>query len=409
MNPDSTSAMSEEQAHRVAMLVAGYLRQTLTEAEHDELDAWITANDENQMLFEELTDRDFVEKGLHAFEKINSNAALEKIKRKLSFSKPEKRRNRKRTRIYRAAAILLPAAVFFVYTLMKPKPNSQHEIVETNSIHPGGNYAVLTLEDGKSINLQDTKNGLIDSSGKSEVLKTTDGQLSYENSMAGTAGVYHTLSTPTGGQYSLLLQDGSRVWLNASSSLRYPVSFNGTERTVELTGEGYFEIAHATTNTAGEKKKPFFVKVDGMSIKVLGTHFNINAYKDEPEITTTLLEGSVSVRGRQNNGSEIKELKPGEQAKLGKDDRLQVLAGVDVDGAVAWKNGMFKFKEVLIENIMRQVSRWYDVEIVYEGKLNYHFTATIHRHEPVSKLLDLLEKTNNVHFTIEGKKIIVRP
>jgi Fe2+-dicitrate sensor, membrane component len=207
----------------------------------------------------------------------------------------------------------------------------------------------------------------------------------------------------------VLLQDGSRVWLNASSSLRYPATFNGAERVVELRGEGYFEIAPVESPGAEKKKGPFIVKTEGMAVKVLGTRFNINAYKDEEIITTTLLEGSVSLSGRNQPGSAIRILKPGEQAKLYADEVIQVLENVDIEETVAWKNGQFKFNDARIETVMRQVSRWYDAEIVYRGTVNYHFNATIYRHEPVTKLLKVLEETDRVHFTIEGKKIIVRP
>jgi ferric-dicitrate binding protein FerR (iron transport regulator) len=288
---------------------------------------------------------------------------------------------------------------------MSSKSPSQKDILEVSNINPGGNYALLTLSDGKSISLKDAKNGLIDSLGKSEVLKTADGHLSYENSA--TTDEYHILSTPDGGQYSVLLQDGSRVWLNASSSLRYPVTFSEAERVVELKGEGYFEVAPSRSYSGN--KKPFIVKVNGVKVNVLGTHFNVNAYSDEPELTTTLFEGKVSISNRENSATGTVEMKPGEQAKLGKDDKWSMIQGVDKEEVLAWKNGQFKFNEALIEPIMRQVSRWYNAEIIYEGKVNYHFNATIYRHEPVSKLLSLLEETNRVHFIIKGKKIIVKP
>ena len=308
------------------------------------------------------------------------------------------------SRIAAAAVIILVLSLgAFLYF----NNNSEKQIAKTdaqqplkNDVAPGGNKAVLTLADGTQIVLDSAANGTLTQQGKTKIIKLDDGQLAYReggsSSRNGGTGVgYNTISTPKGGQYQIVLADGSKVWLNAASSLRFPTSFPGKERNVELTGEGYFEIAKNAS-------KPFHVKVSDMEVEVLGTHFNVNAYEDEAEIKTTLLEGAVKI----NTGNATGVLKPGQQAQVNKRKDIKVV-NADVDQAVAWKNGKFQFNDASIETIMKQVARWYDAEIVYEGKVPGGFVADISRDVPVSKLLQILELTNRVHFKIEGKKVTV--
>lgn len=428
MNDDRINGMNEASADRVAYLVAGYIRQTLTEKEHDELDEWITTSDENQRLFEELTDPVNIERGLNEMEKVNAGAAMERIKSKIRFTDVKVVSGKKRWISYSAAAsIILGIGLVIFFMANRKTKTGKAEIVKTNVIKPGGNFAELILANGKVVNLYEAKNGLIDSTNGNEVLKSADGQISYENH-SNAENVFHVLKTPAGGQYSVTLPDGSRVWLNSLSSLKYPVSFSGTERVVELEGEGYFEIRPLPKPLSeGEGlKTPFIVKVNGMRVEVLGTHFNINAYSDEPSVNTTLLEGKVLVSrgvgksgvgksgvGKSGSPDDRKsgvgswELKPGEQARLIENGEFKIESNVDINEVVAWKNGMFQFKDAPIESVMRQVARWYNVEINYEGKPNHHFNATIYRKEPVEKLLHYLEQTNEVHFRVEGKRIVV--
>jgi ferric-dicitrate binding protein FerR (iron transport regulator) len=211
---------------------------------------------------------------------------------------------------------------------------------------------------------------------------------------------YNILITPKGGQYMVILPDGTKAWLNASSSLKYPLAFNSDDRVVELTGEGYFEVAK-------DQNKHFKVKLKNDAVvEVTGTHFNIMAYDDEINIQTTLIEGSVLVN---SNNKQIKIL-PGQQAAIQKDGTIELNTRVNTEDVIAWQNGLFKYKDQPIENIMRQVARWYDVDIVYEGKVTDHFNVTgISRNVSVSKLFNLLELTGRVHFSVEDKKIIVKP
>ncbi|QEH41816.1 FecR family protein [Chitinophaga sp. XS-30] len=268
----------------------------------------------------------------------------------------------------------------------------------SNDIPPGGNKAILTLADGSTITLDDAGPGALAQQGSTQIVKTGTGSLAY-NSVAGDGVVhYNTLTTPFGGRYQVVLPDGSRVWLNAGSSLRYPTAFAGNSREVELSGEAYFEVT-------GNAAKPFRVRAqDGTSVEVLGTHFNVSAYAGESQSTTTLLEGAVQVSKGQGNS----RLAPGQQAIAG--NTVQVLANADINAAVAWKNGLFMFNDADIETIMKQLSRWYDIEVVYEGgPVKELFNATIPRDVPVSKVFELLELTNLIHFKIDGKKVTVIP
>ena len=266
-------------------------------------------------------------------------------------------------------------------------------------LHLEVNKAILTLSDGSTIILDDAKNGQVAQQGGTQIAKLANGQLVY-NALDGKPAevVFNTLTTPRGGQFKLTLPDGSEVWLNASSSIKYPTAFIGNERKVEISGEAYFEIVH---NAA----KPFKVSVNGMEVKVLGTHFNINAYNDEASVKTTLLEGSISL----TKADAATTLKPGQQAQLGNGGNIKVIDNVDIDQVVAWKNGYFSFNRADLQTVMRQIARWYDVDISYEGKIpERQFGGKIDRNSNASEVLKILEESK-VHFRIEEKKIIVTP
>jgi len=402
---DLFDKMDEEQASRVAYLIAGYVRHTLTEEEHDELDEWITANDDNQRLFEELTDPDNIERGLRMMGDVDVDKARERVKSKIKFTEQSEVRKKRRWLPYSIAAslIVVTGLVLFFMPGKKSKTGNDPIAKEKNVIQPGGNYATLTLGNGKTINLFDAKNGLIDSTNGNEVLKTADGQISYANSLHST-DVFHVLSTPTGGQYKVVLPDSTTLWLNSSSSLRYPVVFNDKERVVELSGEGYFEVASSNAPSREGHKIPFIVKIGDARVEVQGTHFNVNAYKDEENIKTTLFEGRVRVY--TGSPGMVSELEPGDQAQMSKPE-IKVVHYADPRQFVAWKDGEFQFENAMIEDIMRQVSRWYGADVVYESKIDHHFNATIKRNEPIEKLLYFLQETNEVHFRVEGKRVVV--
>lgn len=309
--------------------------------------------------------------------------------------------------LYRAAIVasvllLLTVGSYFVFN--NPVPKQIAEKGYENDVAPGGNKAVLTLANGAQIVLDSTANGAVTQQGNTKVIKLDNGQLAY-NSLNKTPSevLYNTISTPNGGQYQIVLADGSKVWLNAASSLHFPAAFSGKVRKVELTGEGYFEVAE-------NPSMPFIVSVNGMQVEVLGTHFNVNAYQDESSILTTLLEGSVSVRKQAstNPESNIIILKPGEQADLAKDGVLKINHAVNLTEVVAWKDGNFEFDNTPVTEIMRQVSRWYDVEVVYKGlSPTQQLTGLISREVNLSQLINMIQYTG-VRIEIKNKKIIIQ-
>ena len=417
----SEDSYTEDRAQRIAYLVAGFIRQRLTDKEHDELDEWITASDANQELFEELVQPEFADKGMKELGSINTEAAYNKIRQRIQFNKPDSKKGNLQMLFRIAAAVIVVAGLAVFYYLMNRSSKPQNNIAQVSIIKPGGNYATLTLGNGRSVEVNNMQPGLVESvDGLKLFLRKSDGQLSYADNAKADDDV-HTLSTPIGGQFHVVLPDGSNVWLNAASSLKYPVHFSKDERVVELSGEGYFEIKPLSPK-GGQEKIPFRVIVNGVEVEVLGTHFNVNAYGDEGGVNTTLLEGSVRLRKEsrpltmddgQKNGNHADDeqviLKPGEQGVLMENGKLKVESGIDTDEVVAWKNGVFSFKDASIENILKQAARWYDIEVVYQGKIERHFNAEVLRSESIEKLLKLLELTGSVHFKIENKKVYVLP
>ena len=312
----------------------------------------------------------------------------------------------KRKPLYRtwmaAAAVLLFMAfgIWFLVGRDRTEKPSVAGTPKVEDIAPGGDKAILTLADGRRVVLDTAGNGAITRQGSVTVIKL-NGQLAYQPSTSTSTPTltYNIITTPRGGQFQLVLADGTKVWLNAASSLRFPTAFAEKERRVELTGEGYFEVAH-------DAAKPFHVQVNDMEVQVLGTHFNVNSYSDEPSIKTTLLEGSVKVR----SGTQEAVLKPGQQAQLqATSHKLQTTNHVDVEQVMAWKNGLFVFNRADIETILRQAARWYDVDVEYGGKINETFSGGLPRSENISQLLKIFEATGKVTFTINGKKIMVQP
>jgi len=307
-------------------------------------------------------------------------------------------------RIAAAASILLFLSAGY-YFISRKQPYQQVAHNQIRDIKPGGNKAVLTLAGGEQVVLTDAKSGIIAQQGNVIVKKTANGQVAYNantaSSLKSEVVAMNTITTPRGGKWSLTLSDGTKVWLNAASSITYPTAFTGNEREVAVSGEAYFEVVH---NSA----RPFRVRVKGQTIEDIGTSFDVNAYNDEPLVKTTLLEGSVKV----SNATGATVLKPGEQslAKTGDvNQKLSVVDNADIEQTMAWKDGMFVFKRSDLHTLMRQISRWYDVDVVYEGKVKEDvFFGKIKQSNNLSKILNILE-LGDVHFRIDGKKIIVLP
>ncbi|KIA96949.1 hypothetical protein OC25_00650 [Pedobacter kyungheensis] len=302
-------------------------------------------------------------------------------------------------RIALAASILLCLSVG-LYLAMRNNEPQQFTVSAKNDIKPGRNKALLTLADGSVIDLDNAKPGEIAAQNGIIVRKTANGKLEYivkDVANANQAISTNLISTPRGGQYEVTLPDGTKVWLNAASSLKYPSSFAKNERKVELQGEAYFEVAK-------DKNRPFRVATNQQTVEVLGTHFNINAYNDEAQVKTTLLEGAVNV----SSGTNSLKLKPGQQALLNQADaKLRLNPNVDVDKEMAWKNDLFAFDNDDLKTIMRQISRWYDLDVVYQGKItDEKYVGEIPRNSNLSEVFKILE-LNHVHIDAKGKVLTV--
>lgn len=389
-------------------LIAKHLRNELTEQERKELDHWLGLSMQNRELFNKITNEETLNRELEIYSAAEKEKAWENIVQQTGFRKETKNRFNLKSLLSCAAAILLLLGIGITFKgFLYKKTTANRLVLHRKDILPGTNKATLMLADGSKIVLDDAKRGTIARQTNVEINKTQSGQLVYSaegpvlpanQQPSETIIPTNMIATPRGGQYSVVLPDGTKVWLNAASSLKYPTAFPGTERRVELTGEAYFEVAK---NAA----KPFFVKTASQTVEVLGTHFNINSYADEKATKTTLLEGSVRVTG--NTGQQGLKLKPGEQATAtGKEIRM--VAEPDLDEAMAWKEGKFIFRDADLQTIMRQLSRWYDVDVEYQGEvITRHYRGRVSRNVPVSQVFQIL-KTSGVNFTINGRKIIVK-
>lgn len=324
-------------------------------------------------------------------------------------------------RIAAAVVVVLCAGIGYSVYLGQTTEGFRLARMFKNDVSPGSNKAILTLADGKKISLTDAGNGELARESGVVIRKTADGKLIYEvNGKAKSeTNERNTIETPRGGQYQVILPDGTRVWLNAASSLTYPASFNGAdERKVELMGEAYFEVAKMTfkmkvrDDKSAKEHMPFIVVSKGQEVKVLGTHFNINSYADEGKTRTTLLEGSVQVVLSGNaerlnrKKAEGVVLKPGQQSLL--QAELLNVSHVNTEDVVAWKNGYFLFDKTDIKTVMRQLSRWYEIDVKYEDKVpDVLYTGMIPRQNNISAVLQMLTRTGKTEFKITGKTITV--
>lgn len=307
-------------------------------------------------------------------------------------------KNKRRFYLYAAAAVTV-GIILTTSLLYKREPEKVPTLAKTQVLAPGSNKAMLTLADGTQIPLDSAANGALAQQGNTQI-SNKNGKLSYQAN-GGNEVMYNTVTTPHGGQYQLTLADGSKVWLNAASSIRFPTAFTGKERQVSITGEAYFEIAQQSNH-------PFSVQVKAaekdLTVKVLGTSFNIMAYADEKAVKTALVDGAVQVE----SGKEKNVLKPGLEASL--TDNSFAIAPADLEQTLAWKDGKFRFRSTNIKTIMRQLSRWYDMDVAYNGDVSdIDLTGVISRREDAGKLLKALEATQRVHFEVNGHNVTVSP
>lgn len=368
---------------RYQKLARKQMQGTITRDEAAELAEWL-AHDDGQLLE--------VPPDMAESRELHEKRLLGTIEQNIGW----KRTARIRTfrSVAAAAAVLLLAVLG--WWLLKPSPAvPSPAIVENNhDPAPGGNRAVLTLGNGQRIVLDSASNGTLFNQGGIQCVKLDSGSLAYNMGSASDEVQMHTLSTPIGGQFRITLSDGTSVWLNAASTLKFPSSFKGQERSVEITGEAYFEVAH-------NERMPFIVGFNGSSVEVLGTHFNVMAYADEAKSKVTLLEGSVAV----SNTSGRHILKPGMQALIGS---TITMSRANVEEAVAWKNGLFIFDNEDVHSIMRKLARWYNVKPEYTVELQgLTFSGTVSRYGNVSGVLNMLEMTESVRFSLKGSTIQV--
>jgi transmembrane sensor len=391
---------------RIRYLTNKFFAGTCSETEKEELAIWIKENPD-QAITHALEDKwDHFKSDVQMPDHV-SNRILNHIMTSTShIASQETSANDSSTRYLwpkiAAAAVLILSLGLYWWSGRDHSPIAQQSApaIQLADLPPGGNKAVLTLGDGSSIMLDSAKNGNLASQGNTSVTKSKKGELIYNASgSTDQAVVFNSIATPKGGQYHIILPDGSKVWLNAASSLRFPTSFTGKERKVEMTGEVYFEVAH-------NAKMPFVVKTNDTEIAVLGTHFNVMAYADEKVLKTTLLEGSVKVS--KSGRSAI--LSPGQQVSIKNiSGNISVADNIDTEKEIAWKNGYFQFQDDNLANIMRQISRWYDIDVTYEGNPgNETFTGRLPRNANVSKVLKILS-LSDVKFRFEEKSIIVTP
>jgi transmembrane sensor len=302
-----------------------------------------------------------------------------------------------------AASLLLIASVsIYIFNAGKATKQITKIDAEKNVIKPGSNQAILTLNNGEQVVLNNSKTGLISKQPGVQILKSNNGTIVYKisnTSHSNTQNEFNTITTPKGGQYQIVLEDGSKIWLNAQSSIKLPTTFGLKERRIEITGEVYCEISK-------DSKRPFKVAYGNQVVEVLGTHFNINAYADESTTKTTLLEGSIKLTNIQT--SQGKLLVPNEQGVLIKKGNILAIKRVETESVIAWKNGYFMFDQEPLESIMRKVSRWYDVEIVYNNNPpQKKFGGRLSKFDDINKLLDVLEATGSVKFETQGRRITV--
>jgi transmembrane sensor len=393
--------MLENQFH-ISKLITAHLQGRLGDAEKLELEAWIASSDDYRMLFEQLNDTEHVTAELKHFTKPNKSRIWNKLQNEISV-RPLRPRLSFTGLFFRyaAAALVLFVLGVTLFYFNKFSFHQTHNIDYVTDIAPGKTGATLTLANGKKIRLSDVAGGELARESGIRINKTEDGQLTYspdENSKISSNEI-NTLSTDRGEIYTLVLPDGSKVWMNAASSLTYSAGLlEKGIRKVKLSGEAYFEISK-------DKHHPFVVESKGQQVQVLGTHFNISAYQDDKVVSTTLLEGSVRVSGE--DGYLTKILNPDQQAVFGADGIS--IKNVDANSFVDWKNGVFSFEDETMQSVMKKIARWYNVAIVYDGVENdaQTFSGSVSRSANVSEVLGTLTDISNVKFRIEGKKIFV--
>ncbi|GEO03341.1 hypothetical protein AAE02nite_10050 [Adhaeribacter aerolatus] len=385
----------------ISELILKSLSQTLTPQEQEILDNWLATDAQNSELLDLFRQEQRLEPELTFFSSLNTENAWQKIAAKTVNSAPPVSLWQKPLAWRFAAAVALLMGIAIVFALVKfpdkapaiavNKPKEVRKEVKTDI-----NQVKLSLADGTEILLNDIADGTVQEINGIKIEKK-DGQVIFrvaDNTVSQPKVAYNIITTPIGEQYQVVLPDGSKVWLNSASALRFPTAFPGHERAVTLTGEGYFEITK-------KKDQPFLVTASNTTIEVLGTHFNLMAYPNESATKTTLLEGSVKV----SNGKVSEFIKPGQQANV--TDAIK-LSAVDVDEAIAWKNGLFHFNDADLKTIARQLERWYNVDISFGDEVpGGHFTGIISRRTDIEQVLKMLQVSGNLDYKIKERRVLI--
>ncbi|MGO4294966.1 FecR family protein [Chitinophaga sp. RAB17] len=392
--------MEEKDVHRLLYIAELIYRQregALTSAEQDTLDAWLADSERNRQLFRELSG-EAGEEGIAAeMELINWQDSFDRVYNAIGQTKKSPGFWSHTWRRAAAIFLLIMGGALTWFILKKEQTPNIATVMHKSDVAPGSRKAVLTLSNGSVIVLDDAPEGVVASQGKTLIRKSGSGQLRYDASGA-TAGVnaYNSITTPNGGEYQVVLPDGSQVWLNAASSIRFPATFAHDARRVEITGEAYFEVVK-------NGNVPFYVTTGHHRIEVLGTGFNVQSYRNDADITTTLLQGSIRIAA----GANTRILKPGQQTKVNRETpvSIQLIEDADTEEALAWRNGKFIFNDTELQTVVRQLERWYDVNIDYTGLTGYRFNGEIPRSANLSKVLKMMELTSNIHYRINDRNI----
>jgi ferric-dicitrate binding protein FerR (iron transport regulator) len=402
-----------EKGSHIASLIVRNMQDKLTTDERQELDAWLLEHGDNFLLYEELMDEDKLGNDLNEMYTYDHNQAYERLAQRIAPAPPEVAGKRLYFRVgwYMVAAVLLLVAGGITYFALlnkagKPVPSVSVVVAQKKSpgVQPDSKKAVLILADGSTVVLNEMKDGNIAQQGNVVVHKNQNGQLEYKLSgLPANTTSLNTLRTPRGGEYQVVLEDGTRIWLNAASTLQFPIHFNTNDRRVALTGEAYFEVASVLAPKTGHKKS-FIVNVANMEVQAIGTSFNISAYREDDRSQTTVVEGLVKVN--RNNKSNL--LTPGK--KLIASDSTMTVEDADVKQETAWKSGEFVFRNTSLKMVMNELARWYDMDVVYDaGVPSLHYSGEIQREQDVTKALQMLEYTGGVAFTISKRIITVHP
>ncbi len=381
----------------IGRIIARSISGTITPAEQAILDDWLQ-DDRHRQIYMAARSGQSIRGILSEFDGFDAKEGYQRFQASIG----KRKRLRYRPWMAAAAAILLFAAASVTIYLARQKAHQPVPAgvvsADGDDVPPGGNRATLILADGRRISLDSVRSGIVIGEGNITYQDGTD--LTTLTAKGGEEAELPmemlTLSTPRGGQYQVTLPDGTTVWLNSATTLKYPSRFSGQERVVEIAGEGYFAVTP-------DKARPFRVLSDGQVIQVLGTEFNVSAYPGEPEIQTTLVKGSIQVAGADRK--EPKVMVPGQQSKV-RDGNVGIV-DVDIDQYIAWKSGMFHFKHTPLVRMMDQIERWYDVEVVYNSNIPMEtFSGRMRRDVSLYTVLDLL-KVSEITFHVEGKRLII--